>query len=1317
MGKSCTFIPRKRNSSEQSSLFKDLLKITNNDRSTTKVLWGLAQDDTFLQEKNLAVGEEPTAKALLNSFTTEELKSSLGTTGYTNYVEVSEGLDTYETSNANEAISKAQEVEYKHEDILPVVEQADTKYKVSLSPKTKESFTTRTKQKVLKEVNDKMISYMERLGFGVSVVNDLGSAGKFSPLEAKTNGENLIKIIQLSKGQLGQEALPEEFAHFVAEGFSNHPLFRRLDSLLNNEEVLKAALVDEFESYNELYKGDLNKIKKEVIAKLIAQHLVNREGLGDSIKYISDRFLNTVTSVFNKGDETYIEQLLNSIDETVQSIVDEMYSNEFIKYFDKNKLMKSPELHKIIKTGENLEELANKSLELMAKRLKILSLGKKDGKLSTEDSANFEKISTQIKKKEYSKSIISFLNYCLKDTNSTFDLLKRFDDALEKGEKYNLKAIAKNLRKVDVTLEAYSTVIAQLSAISNNKSVAKEISEEDIAEIEKLASEILVLMNNLKDVQKQMRFAVLFDFYKTYWGKDKIMKSIDGKETTITLENVLESTVGDTNFVGRFVNCMADMPDMFLQLVDLAYKDAAHKRDLAIFELQQRLANLQTNLQKETGSNDTKFMYVLDSKGVPTGMIISDIDYQKYYQEKHEYYEQLKQEGLDEGAITKKMKVWTRTHTEVIKKPNGYSERVPLKSMYKSDALNRLSTAQRKYYDAVMDIKDKLDGLLPQNRVHQHRAVQKRSGAAKAILQGKNLKSVFNNAKDAFISTNDDTEYGETDLDKGKYVVLDFAGNPVKKIPVYYTSWLDDMSALDTDFTGSLLSYGKMAFNKSSMDEIVDFMELSSAQMNDRKIKQTEAGKKLYARFKIGDKAFNSEYEKLGKDSELKKVLEYYINKNVYGEKKAVETTTIGNHTVNYGKILDSFRQYTSMVSLGFNWTSGTVNDTVGLLQIMFNSAGGEYTLKNLTKAHKEYIKMLPEYMMEQGSNIKKSKLYLLTQKFDVLEDYFAQLEDSEYYKGVFAKLITKISPMIPQSMGEHHLRCVGMMAILDNIKVIKNGKEMSLLDALEVKEEKSTDGYTIYSLSDGGAIINNEKLDDNYYFKLKLRIQEVNHKSLSNFSDVDKGELHKYVAGRYLAQFRQWMPKFYMERFKSSRYNSQTDKFEEGYYRTYMSFLTSCVVDAIHLKFNIMTKFSQLTIEQKRNIIKAFAESATLYLLGLLLKFAGEPEKEDPALIKYVNLVAKRTYTDIYAGIPSLEMAKSLTTIVKSPIAATRSLDNLLNLFDTDLMTEEITRGRFKGWTQWQKSAYYGIPFVRNYDKLKGMIVDGDLSLFLPYK
>ena len=466
--KSCVHIPNKRNSNDASQLFEDLNKITK-DRDVTKVLWGLAQNDEFLKENNLAVGVEPTALQLLKSFEQKDLKSVLGPVGYVNYINTIEELDKLSYKSYNTANSKVEELIEKYQDLTPIVSVNEGDYNISLVHKTKDTVKTTAKQQTLKAVNDQLISYMEKLGFGVSEVVNLDSAGKFSPLNAVENGNNLINIIQISKGFEGQEALPEEFSHFIVEGFSNNPLLKRLNRLLDNDEIVKAALGEEYDHYNELYNGNKDLLKKEVAAKLIAQNIINRENIEGSIKYISDRFLDVVQKVFSKGDINYIQSLLDDIDSTIEEIVNTLYSENFIKYFDRNALMSAPELHRIIQKGKNSETLANEALELMAKRLKILSVNRRDGKMTKEETKAFNKLSLQIDKKKYKASILSFLNYCLDDINDVYEMLERFDESLEAGRVINLKGVAKNLRKVEVTLEAYGGIIAELAASSKNK--------------------------------------------------------------------------------------------------------------------------------------------------------------------------------------------------------------------------------------------------------------------------------------------------------------------------------------------------------------------------------------------------------------------------------------------------------------------------------------------------------------------------------------------------------------------------------------------------------------------------------------------------------------------------------------------------------------------------------------------------------------------------------------------------------------------------------------------------------------------------------
>jgi hypothetical protein len=69
-------------------------------------------------------------------------------------------------------------------------------------------------------------------------------------------------------------------------------------------------------------------------------------------------------------------------------------------------------------------------------------------------------------------------------------------------------------------------------------------------------------------------------------------------------------------------------------------------------------------------------------------------------------------------------------------------------------------------------------------------------------------------------------------------------------------------------------------------------------------------------------------------------------------------------------------------------------------------------------------------------------------------------------------------------------------------------------------------------------------------------------------FSEVDKGDIHRFALGRLIMQYRQWMPAFYMARYRKERYNVIEGDMEAGFYRTFLKFSTHLMEDLIHWKF-----------------------------------------------------------------------------------------------------------------------------------------------------
>ena len=51
-------------------------------------------------------------------------------------------------------------------------------------------------------------------------------------------------------------------------------------------------LGEQYDDYAKEYKNDEDLLKKEAVGRLVAQHLIDRNGIGDSIRFISDKMLS-----------------------------------------------------------------------------------------------------------------------------------------------------------------------------------------------------------------------------------------------------------------------------------------------------------------------------------------------------------------------------------------------------------------------------------------------------------------------------------------------------------------------------------------------------------------------------------------------------------------------------------------------------------------------------------------------------------------------------------------------------------------------------------------------------------------------------------------------------------------------------------------------------------------------------------------------------------------------------------------------------------------------------------------------------------------
>lgn len=1328
MAQSCVLVPNKRGTEAPSELFTELNKTFGRDMA--KVLYTLSESSEVMNILGLDVMEEPNisdfCEAIMRNYG-KEFKIEFGIQFYSNLANYAENLVEDRFDNFSEAQSALTGLSIDYEDLVPIVSEDSGKYKIQLVPKTTQSTIKQAKQRALYNLNKKLEKYMAKLGFATERVDNLETPGVFSPLNAETNAQNLKQAIRISKNQAGEEALPEEFAHLLLTGYKNSPLVQRLViSLTQNRDIIEEILGTDYAAYADKYNDSINLLADEAAARLVAQNLVDRSDVPLDIQFISDKALEKIRQNLSQGNESDIDKMLNDMVKDVNDIVDELVENDdSLDIFDPDLITNAPAMYHLQKEINNVKDGAEEALKTLSKRARLIQV--KEGKARSNDIREYTKLKNAIEGKKYAVGCIGFLSYVMDDlatiqkelieTNKTIQELKRKGEGSVAAANLT-KRMFKYLRNIESVRSSYEDIIKSLQRLTRDSTEDSQyLTDEDLATIKENASKVMGKLNELEGSYGKMRLQALVNFFGKYWTQDLKTLDSEGKEVALTLEDILQSTMGDMSGFDRLVNSMSDATDPMLQLVDIAYKDAANTRDNNIFELQQYLGQIQREYIEKGGSRDVSWMYVRDSSGKLTGMLISDRDYTKFYEDKKKYRKSLKDQGLDEDKIAYELKKWESEHTELvsIKGLNDKvvrKERMPKISEYPSSALEGLSTAQRDYYKKIMTVKAELDKILPRKGQKHYMAPQKQLETKEALIQTKNLKGIFNKAKRRYIENVNDQDYG--------YIVTDEAGEVVQKIPVYYTTRLKDMSTLDTNLTEVMLSYGAMAFNYESMNSIADAMEIANSQMQDRQFVKMNGARKVFSRFTFMGKAFENDYVIPGSQSVAAKKLRNYIDSNIYSKRKEMETLHLGDNAINVGKLGDDFKQYASILGLGYNIFSGTTNVTMGVAQTMIQAIGGAankdaaFGLGNVIKAHRLYMKGIPGVIADGYSDIKDNKLALIMQKFDAEEDYNQSIEESTYNKGLFKNMLNKHSSLIFNSLGEHYLHGIGALATLDRQKVLFDNKEISLYDALEVAEDLN--GNPTLKIKDGVTNLDGSEVTDKDLFRIKMLIQDANHKMHGAFNSVDRGDIHRKVLGRLAAQFRQWMPAFYNERFERERYNLKTGLKEEGFYITAANFLVGTITDLFHLKCNIVTRFGELSNAQKGNLFKAVAEVGMLYLIGIALKGLGGPDKDDPWALNGLKYNMYRLKMELGAAAPtSTDFFKNVLTLTRSPLPAVEQLDRIFNLFKFSNMGRTIQSGKYEGWNAWLRDFYFLVPYVKNVRRLPDLM-EGDLTMFNPY-
>ena len=577
----------------------------------------------------------------------------------------------------------------------------------------------------------------------------------------------------------------------------------------------------------------------------------------------------------------------------------------------------------------------------------------------------------------------------------------------------------------------------------------------------------------------------------------------------------------------------------------------------------------------------------------------------------------------------------------------------------------------------------------------------------------KALANYWTKLKSNFERQEDTEEFGEEvfgyDETGAKYKLTDAQGNPIKRVPVYFTHMLKDTSILNTDASQAMIAYVAMAENYSEMSKMADALILLNDYMQDRehgfKVKATEGGKQIRSKFKTLGNEYTDDLYIRGS----------FIDRLLFGIKQKDEGyIKVGNTYVSINSIENGFKDYVSKLGIGANLFSGLSNVTMGEAQMGITAAAGRhFNFKELVRAHKEYDMMLPKLLANLNRIQKTDKLSLIVDAFNATEDFFRESKEDSYKKSAFRRIIGKGGWFFLQTAGEHKLHVTGALAVLMHIRGVDG---TSFYDHIDVERNEKTGTYmltfkdfTIKAegqpylkfmdkyIRDGQITIGDNHPDELHQFieNLNVYINRVNSQMHGGYSDAEKGNINRTFLGRMLMQFRQWMPATYSKRFSRQYYDPVMDKTTEGMYISLGRFIKELFLDAKRGRIAIALNWNQLSQEEKDNVKQASSELALFLVLSLMVKAtSGWKDKDRPWLTKMIKYQIDRLKMETGAMIPWITMPENFMQILNSPMAGTSALQDILDLFELHHMFDVIENGRYEGWTVWERDLLQALPY-----------------------
>jgi hypothetical protein len=274
----------------------------------------------------------------------------------------------------------------------------------------------------------------------------------------------------------------------------------------------------------------------------------------------------------------------------------------------------------------------------------------------------------------------------------------------------------------------------------------------------------------------------------------------------------------------------------------------------------------------------------------------------------------------------------------------------------------------------------------------------------------------------------------------------------------------------------------------------------------------------------------------------------------------------------------------------------------------------------------------------------------------------------------------------------------------------------MAMLNNIEAKDK---DGNVIGTMLDMYSV-NKEtgrlKLDDRvanwgadkqlmFKNKLKRKLARMH----GEYSREGQSAIQQFALGRMAIMFRKFVIPGYNRRWQKQQYNNLSETYTEGAYITFGKFFTRLVKDLVTLKFELLSRESELQPYQVANIKRTMMEISFLIASIILGRFALKFRDDDPENERLWSFMAYQAFR-LRSEISFYVLPSSTMQILRTPMASLTVVEDVIKLttqladplISGTLTFDTYERGPWKGHYKIEKTVTNMIPGYKQYFRVR---------------